>query len=432
MSIPSLESHSSVGLVIKQIIVPQELIPLKTSSSIVSVATKSTSALQLIVNEFSCFQKVPLPGQMAFNDSQTTYWTVHTSPRVSKKINKLVDLKKIAYAQEKEGVRFEGRRSAAEAEVELMRERLIQSSQAARIHNPLTFATDSIKYLVDEVEFYFQSMPSIDGLFDQFGEPIGNTKFNVRKSTGLSEREAASETISTYGVLLVDSGHTSIGVQNGIKFFLEKHFKPERGDIFLTEAVFVYVKTDMEETVVLPTVDEHHTIFCMGIPLQSCQFFREPENEIKLVLSVMTERRNLVNKIFEFLMNSIAPSKAREARQKLEKRNNEITTADTEFKVKLMIEYQDYCYPAKQQRLSRRTESLIKITEKEKEVQVATSAARDVTYYEQITQAMKQLKPGARLFYTMGAAHCDRLEKTINLIDTFIVDIDISNIKDEL
>jgi hypothetical protein len=45
---------------------------------------------------------------------------------------------------------------------------------------------------------------------------------------------------------------------------------------------------------------------------------------------------------------------------------------------------------------------------------------------------MKQLKPGARLFYTMGAAHCERLEKKINRIDTFIVDIDISNNKDEL
>jgi hypothetical protein len=32
----------------------------------------------------------------------------------------------------------------------------------------------------------------------------------------------------------------------------------------------------------------------------------------------------------------------------------------------------------------------------------------------------------------MGAAHCERLEKKINRIDTFIVDIDISNNKDEL
>jgi hypothetical protein len=369
---------------------------------------------------------------MAFNDSQTTYWTVHTPPRVSKKINKLVDLKKIAYAQEKEGVRFEGRRSAAEAEVELMRERLIQSSQAARIHNPLTFATDSIKYLVDEVEFYFKSMPSIDGLFDQFGEPIGNTKFNVRKSTGLSEREAASETISTYGVLLVDSGHTSIGVQNGIKFFLEKHFKPERGDIFLTEAVFVYEITDGKENAVMPTVEKHHTIFCMGVPLQSCQFFLEPEKEIALVTAVMTDRRNLVNKAYEFLMNSIPPLKAREARQKLQKFNNEIASADTEFKVKLMIEYQDYCDPSKGKAWSRHVDLLTAAIKQEKEAQASTADARDGLYIKQIHQAMKQLVPGARLFYTMGERHFERLKAQINNINTFIIDIEITNTQGEL
>lgn len=39
---------------------------------------------------------------------------------------------------------------------------------------------------------------------------------------------------------------------------------------------------------------------------------------------------------------------------------------------------------------------------------------------------------GARLFYMMTRGHFGRLEKKINLTDTFIVDIDISTIKDEL
>ena len=39
---------------------------------------------------------------------------------------------------------------------------------------------------------------------------------------------------------------------------------------------------------------------------------------------------------------------------------------------------------------------------------------------------------GARLFYMMTRGHFGRLEKKINLTDTFIVDIDISNVKDEL
>ena len=432
MSISGLASSSAVGQVIHQINTPQDTAHTKVPSMIVSVMPKPTTASQIIIKEFSCFEKIPMPGQMAFNDAQTAYCDEHTPPRVSKKINKLLDLKKIAYAQEKTGVRFQGRRSAAEAEVELLQELLVQSSQSARIPNPFTFVADSIKYLKDGISYYFQSTPSIENLHNQLSEPIGSTKFKVRKSTSLCEIEADRKIISTFGIGLVDSGHTSVGVQNGIKLFLEKHFKSERGDIFLTEAAVIFEEKDGKDLAHIPTLEAHHNFFCMGVPFQSCQFFREPEKEIAFMLSVNSERRTLVKKVFEFLMSAIPPEKAREARQRLEKRNRQTTSADTEFRVKLMIEYQDYCDPAKQARFSRRVDPLAEAVEKEIKAQLDTAAVRDPLYFQQLTQALNQLKPGARLFYTMGAGHFGRLEKKINLTDTFIVDIDISNNKDEL
>ena len=133
MAISTLVSPSSAGQVINPINALQDTAHIVVSSTIVSVTPKPTSALQTLINEFSYFEKIPLPGQMAFNDIQTAYCDEHTPPRVSTKINKLVGLKKIAYAQEKTGVSFEGRRTAAEAEVELLQELLVQSSQSARI-----------------------------------------------------------------------------------------------------------------------------------------------------------------------------------------------------------------------------------------------------------------------------------------------------------
>ena len=82
---------------------------------------------------------------------------------------------------------------------------------------------------------------------------------------------------------------------------------------FLAEAVFIYEITDGEKNIVMPTVEKRHSLFCMGVPLQSCQFFREPEKEIELVTAVTANRRNQVNKAYEFLMNAIPPLKARQA-----------------------------------------------------------------------------------------------------------------------
>ena len=431
MSKSNLAVHSRFTCEIEQTKINQVITSANIAISIKSVVPKPATNLSMTAKKFSFFEKIPMPSQMAFNDAQTNHWLAHTPLQVSSKVKKLVDLRKIAFEQEKAGLHFEGRRSLAEAEVALLQEQLIRSSQAGRIQNPLIFMLDSINNLKDGISYFFQDTPSISNLADQFSESIGNTKFKARKSTSLTNRNTAGESISTFGILLVDSSHTSIGVQNGIKIFLEKHFKPELGDIFLTEAVFVNVITDGEEKVVRATVDKHHKIFCMGVPLQSCQFFLEPENEIAQVVAVMIERRSLINKMYEFLMSAIPPSKALEARRKLQKRNNEITTADTEFKLTLMIEYESFCYPAMQQRWARRFDPLVKITAKEKQVQAATAEAREITYFEQLTQAMKQLKSGARLFYTFGRDHCEQLEGKINTTDTFIVDIDISNSKDE-
>ena len=196
--------------------------------------SKSSPVLSSVAKAHSDFKSVPLPSQIAFNDAQTTHWLTHTSPHVSRKEKKLVDLRKIAYVQEKAGLHFEGKRSLADAEVELLQERLVQSSQAARIINPLILLADVIKNLKHGISYYLQSTPSIANLVDQFSEPVGSIKFKVTKSTALSEREAAGQTISTFGIGLVDRGHYSIQVQNGVKVFLEKNFNPERGDIFFS------------------------------------------------------------------------------------------------------------------------------------------------------------------------------------------------------
>lgn len=392
----------------------------------------STQALLSVVKAHSDFKLVPLPGQMAFNDTQTAYWIAHTPPHVSRQEKKLVDLRKIAYAQEKAGLHFKDRRSVAEAKLAVLQEQVVQSSQAGQIQNPLRFAANTIKNLVDGIFYYIQSSPSIANLVDQFSLPIGDIKFYTRKSNALSDLEAAGETISTFGVGLVDSGHYSIQVQHGIKVFLENNFNPERGDIFLLEAVFIYEISGVNETIVKPTVDQHHLQFCMGVPLQSCQFFREPEKELELLAAVMLKRRNVVNKAYDFLMNAIPPLKAREARQKLEKRNSRITTADTEFKVELMIKYQYDCDTSKKKKWSRYVDLLTEAIDHEKEAQISTGEVRDRLYIQQINQVMKQLSPGARLFYTMGGDHLERLKVEIDSINTFIVDIDVTNTKDEL
>jgi hypothetical protein len=125
---------------------------------------------------------------MKFNDTQTAYCKTHTRPKVSIKVQKLVTLSAIAYDQEKAGVQFEGRRSFADAESNLLREELTQASQAARTQNPLSYIGNTVKAWVSGLSYYFEAEPTIENLYSQFSLPIGKSTYKVRKSTALEER----------------------------------------------------------------------------------------------------------------------------------------------------------------------------------------------------------------------------------------------------
>ena len=66
---------------------------------------------------------------------------------------------------------------------------------------------------------------------------------------------------------------------------------------------------------------------------------------------LQTQRQRHVPPIFDYLMNAIPPIKANESRQKLAKQNQAMTLVDTEIKVHLLFEYQNYCHPNKQKKL---------------------------------------------------------------------------------
>jgi hypothetical protein len=377
------------------------------------------------------FLNFPKPGSMEFSDTQKAHWEKHTSPTVSRKIQKLKALRNIARDQEKAGLQFEGRRSWAEAEADLAKEQFIQTSQAGRTQNPLSFLENSIKSLADGLNYYFQSGSSIPQLTAELSKPIEGRQYTVRKSEALSKREAAGEDILSFGIGIADSDHGSIEIQKGINAFLANHFKPERGDIFLTEAYLVFEQENGKEKVVMPSLERHHNLWCRGIPIEFCRFLREPEKETGHLNAVTAERRDMVNKFFEFLMNAIPPGKALEARQKLSKRNSEVNSADTEFKVELIIDYQHYCDPAKKTRLERRIDPLADALKKQNAAAAAAAISRDTAYFNQITEALAQLKPGARLYYLSGGAHFRRLHTQLNKIDSFFVDIVTPSPKDE-
>jgi hypothetical protein len=188
---------------------------------------------------------------MKFNEEQKAFWKTHTRPEVSSKVQKLVMLRTIAHDQEKAGLHFDGRRSFAQAEVDLLQEQLIQTSQAARVQNPLKVIGEAAKNLAQSLGNYFEGMPSIEEAVNEYSKPIENTKYKVQKSTALEKRLAAGETISNFAIGLVDSKHDSNTVRSGLKAFIARHFKPERGDILLKEAVFVIDTTTGKEIVKL-------------------------------------------------------------------------------------------------------------------------------------------------------------------------------------
>jgi hypothetical protein len=407
--------------------------PIKTAAN----ALDPTSNVSRVMNSSACPQITPhkptisaidshlreaiTPGTMEFNDAQKAHWALHTPPRVSPKFKKLAMLRQVAYDQEIAGVRFNGRRSFAEVEAELVREQWVQASQAARIQNPLEFIGDSFGDLLRGLSYYFESTPSISTVVDQLSAPIGDTPFYVWKSKSLEQREIAGDDIPRLGIGLIDSGHTSEKVQNEIKIFLEKYFNPERGDIFLTEAVSVIEVENGKEKFITPSIEKHHTLLCRGISMQYCRFISEPENETAQLIAALEERRDLVNRVFEFFMNAIPPSKALEARQKLKERNKKNSAWDTGYKLELLATYQDHCDPNKANRLNQRVNLLKDAYKKQKLAEKVTNSARDKTYFRQICETLKELKPGAKLYYLLGKEHFDRLDNSLNEIDTLFV-----------
>jgi hypothetical protein len=97
-----------------------------------------------------------------------------------------------------------------------------------------------------------------------------------------------------------------------------------------------------------------------------------------------------------------------------------------------MFEYQNYCEPKKLKKLIYLGKTLEVETKKEIAAHAATNAARDEAYLRQITQAMADLKPGAKLYYLQGIDHFTRLSPQLKKLKTFFIDPDISAEKEEL
>ena len=97
-----------------------------------------------------------------------------------------------------------------------------------------------------------------------------------------------------------------------------------------------------------------------------------------------------------------------------------------------MIEYQKYCDLNKQKKLIRLGSVLEDETKKENAAHAATNNARDEAYLSQITKAIVDLKPGAKLYYLQGINHFRRLSQQLNRLNTFFIDPEISSEKEEL
>ena len=276
-------------------------------------------------------------------------------------------------------------------EVDLLQEQLIQTSQAARVQNPLKVIGEAAKNLAQSLGNYFEGMPSIEEAVNEYSKPIENTKYKVQKSTALEKRLAAGETISNFAIGLVDSKHDSNTVRSGLKAFIARHFKPERGDILLKEAVFVIDTTTGKEILTLPKIEKNHKNFCMGVPVQSCRFLPEPENEIHDLGDAIAKKRTLVIKMFEFLMNSIPAPLAFKARESITEYNSKISYPDTEYKIEIMLKYQNHCDPAKEKRWSLRLDQLAELNANQEKAIEASSKKRDQTYFHKIYTSTQEM-----------------------------------------
>jgi hypothetical protein len=97
-----------------------------------------------------------------------------------------------------------------------------------------------------------------------------------------------------------------------------------------------------------------------------------------------------------------------------------------------MVEYQNYCDPKKQKKLIYLGKLLQDETKKENAAHIAANSARDEAYLSQITKAIVDLKPGAKLYYLQGIDHFRRLSQQLNRLNTFFIDPEISPEKEEL
>ncbi len=396
-----------------------------------SVSPQQTSHLSATNSADLHLSKAPLLGTMKFNEEQKAYWKTHTRPEVSKKMQTLDMLRTIAHDQEKAGLHFEGRRSFAEAEFNLLQEHLIQTSQAARAQNPLKVIGESAKNLAQGLGNFFEGAPSFEDIFKEYSKPIENTKYKVTKSTALEDRLGASESISNFAIGLVDSKHDSHTVKSGLEAFIARHFKPERGDILLTEAVFVIGEISGKEIYARPMIEIHHQHFCMGVPLKSCRFLPEPEKEIQALGVAQSKKGSLVIKMFEFLMNAIPAPIAFEARKSIDQYNSKTKFLDTQYKIEIMLKYHHHCEPSKQKRWVHRLKQLEELNANEIKEKKSSLEKRDKTYFHKIYTSVQEMKPGARLFYCMGAGHFRGLESKLNGINGIKVEIDTSTTTSE-
>ena len=140
----------------------------------------------------------------------------------------------------------------------------------------------------------------------------------------------------------------------------------------------------------------------------------------------MAEKRSLVIKMFEFLMNSIPAPLAFEARKSIAKYNSKNSYPDTEYKIEIMLEYQHHCDPSKEKRWSLRLDQLAKLNANEIKAMKSSRTKRDQTYFNKIYTSAQEMKPGARLFYLMGINHFTRLKSKLNGINGIEIAIDAS------
>ena len=106
--------------------------------------------------------------------------------------------------------------------------------------------------------------------------------------------------------------------------------------------------------------------------------------------------------------------------------NSKISYPDTEYKIEIMLKYQNHCDPAKEKRWSLRLDQLAELNANQEKAIEASSKKRDQTYFHKIYTSTQEMKPGAILFYQMGRGHFRELQRKLNGINGIVIEIDES------